>query len=461
MSRQRVCVLGAGPAGLGAALLLARRGHDVTVLERAPAPGGLAASFEVAGVRVDHGSHRLHRSCPPEILDDLRAELGDDLQLRRRNGRIRLGGRWLAFPPSIGDLARRLPPRLTARLAADAATSPLRRARADTFSEVVRAGLGPTMLDQFYAPYVEKIWGVPASELSGELARRRVGARTSRALLRRVVEPGERRKRGSFWYPRRGFGQIPEALAAAATRTGADVVCDAEVTGLALRDDGATVCTEGGAVDVDQVWSTLPLPLAARLAHAPAGVIAAAEGLRYRAMTLVYLAFDVPRISEFDASYFPGLDVCASRVSEPKRYRDGAGSDPADRTVLCAEIPCDVGDAVWTAPPDALASRLRGELLAEDLALPQPCAVEVRRVAHAYPTYSSGFEAARAAVEEWALAQSRFLSLGRQGLFAHDNTHHALATAWAAADALDEEGRVDPDRWASARNGFAAHVVED
>ena len=98
VSGQRVCVLGAGPAGLGAALLLARRGHDVTVLERAPAPGGLAASFEVAGVRVDHGSHRLHRSCPPEILDELRAELGDDLQLRRRNGRIRLGGRWVALP---------------------------------------------------------------------------------------------------------------------------------------------------------------------------------------------------------------------------------------------------------------------------------------------------------------------------------------------------------------------------
>ena len=109
------------------------------VLERASAPGGLAASFEVAGVRVDHGSHRLHRSCPPEILDELRAELGDDLQLRRRNGRIRLGGRWVAFPPSIGDLARRLPLRLTARLAATP-----RRARC--------AGLGATRSRRSSAP---------------------------------------------------------------------------------------------------------------------------------------------------------------------------------------------------------------------------------------------------------------------------------------------------------------------
>ena len=148
-------------------------------------------------------------------------------------------------------------------------------------------------------------------------------------------------------------------------------------------------------------------------------------------------------------------------MSEPKSYRDGAESDPADRTVLCAEIPCDVGDAVWTAAPDALASRLRAELAAQDLALATPCDVEVRRVAHAYPMYSTGFEAARTAVEEWALAQPRLLSLGRQGLFAHDNTHHTLAMAWAAAEALDVDGRVDPDRWASARDGFAGHVVED
>jgi protoporphyrinogen oxidase len=461
VSSETVCVLGAGPAGLGAALLLARRGHDVTVLERASAPGGLAASFEVAGVRVDHGSHRLHRSCPPQILDELRTELGGDLQLRRRNGRIRLAGRWVAFPPSIGDLARRLPPRLTARLGADAATSPLRRARADTFAEVVRAGLGPTMLDEFYAPYVEKIWGVPATELSGELARRRVGARTSGALLRRVLEPGERRERASFWYPRRGFGQIPEALAAAATRAGASIVCDAAVTGLSLHDDGATVSTEGGGTDVDQVWSTLPLPLVARLAHAPPDVLDAAEGLRHRAMTLLYLAFDVPSISEFDASYFPGREVCASRVSEPKRYRDGAGSDPPDRTALCAEIPCDIGDSVWTAAPDELASRLRAELAAQDLGVPEPCDIVVRRVDHAYPTYSAGFETARAAVEEWTLAQPSFLSLGRQGLFAHDNTHHALATAWAAAEALGPDGRIDHGRWGEARDRFVQHVVED
>jgi protoporphyrinogen oxidase len=461
VTRQRVAVLGAGPAGLGAALLLARRGHEVTVLERAAAPGGLAASFEVAGVRVDHGSHRLHPSCPPEILEELRRELGSDLQRRRRHGRIRLAGRWVAFPPNAGDLVRRLPPRLALGLATDAVRSPFRAPRADTFAEVVRAGLGDTMLDEFYGPYAQKIWGVAPDDLSGELARRRVGAQTPGALARRVLDRGERARRGQFWYPRRGFGQIPEALARTAARAGAEIACRAEVDAIELDGTSAAVHAGGRTVVADQVWSTLPLPVVASLAHAPAPVLEAAARLEYRALTLLYLAFDVPFVSEYDASYFPGADVCASRVSEPKRYRDGTGSDPAGRTVLCAEVPCSVGDDVWNAEPDALGARLVAELAAQDLMLPDPTTVEARRISHAYPTYRVGFETERAAIDEWVLGRRALLSLGRQGLFAHDNTHHALATAWAAADALSAGGRVDPARWEEARARFAHHVVED
>ena len=60
-----VVVLGAGPAGLGAALRLAERGaFHVTVVEKGPAVGGNAGGFELDGVPVDYGSHRLHPACP-------------------------------------------------------------------------------------------------------------------------------------------------------------------------------------------------------------------------------------------------------------------------------------------------------------------------------------------------------------------------------------------------------------
>ena len=78
MPRNRVAVLGAGPAGLWTALTLLENtpGLDVTVLEAEGAPGGLTASFSHNGLVFDHGSHRLHPATRPDILDRIRDMIG-------------------------------------------------------------------------------------------------------------------------------------------------------------------------------------------------------------------------------------------------------------------------------------------------------------------------------------------------------------------------------------------------
>jgi hypothetical protein len=52
------------------------------------------------------------------------------------------------------------------------------------------------------------------------------------------------------------------------------------------------------------------------------------------------------------------------------------------------------------------------------------------------------------------------ISYGRQGLFAHDNTHHALFMAYSAVECLDGM-RFDREKWARFREAFKTHVVED
>lgn len=56
--QQRVVVVGAGWAGLGATYHLAQQGYNVTLLEAAPYPGGLVAGWRTAGGRsVEGGIH--------------------------------------------------------------------------------------------------------------------------------------------------------------------------------------------------------------------------------------------------------------------------------------------------------------------------------------------------------------------------------------------------------------------
>jgi protoporphyrinogen oxidase len=224
------------------------------------------------------------------------------------------------------------------------------------------------------------------------------------------------------------------------------------------------VTTERGGTEeslqADHVWATIPTPLVARMMRpaAPTAVQEAARSISYRAMVLAYVVLDVDRFSPTDAHYFPEQNVAMTRMSEPKNY---ARSGPAGRTVLCAELPCAVGDAIWSMSDEELGRQVADDLARCGIPLPRPPVnVVSRRLKQAYPIYTTGYEVPFGVLDEWADSLPNFLLYGRQALFAHDNTHHGLYMASAAAECLTAAG-FDDARWQDYRAAFAAHVVED
>ena len=422
----------------------------------------MAGSFDIAGQRVDYGSHRLHPATPDRFLELFRTLLRSDLQVRPRHGRIRLRGRWLAFPLRAGDMIRSLPVSFSARAALDAAVSPLRKGRravSVSFEDEITRRLGPAVAREFYVPYARKLYGLEACLLDRELAMRRVSASGAGDVLRRVARPRGRR----FLYPRAGYGQLSEALAGAAVDAGAEVRMRVPVSRLEVADDGPAVGYDGGRLRADAVMSTMAAPALARILEPapPAEVQRALEQHRSRAVVLAYLVIGRDRFTPFDAHYFPGPETRIARLSEPKNYRHG--DDPPGQTVLCAEIPCWPGDELWHACDDSIGEMVVDDLERIGLSVPVPWQVEVRRLPSVYPVYETATAGARATVASWlrSLAYEGVVSLGRHGLGGLDNLHHMLTMGEAAAGAVGPSGDVDAVAWSRSLDGFAEHVVED
>ena len=472
-SLPHVVILGAGPAGTGAAYQLSRtKRARATVLEQRDTVGGNAGSFQLEGVTADYGSHRLHPACDPQILKDLRGVLGDDLLLRPRHGRIRLRGRWIHFPLKPMDLVTHLPKRFAIGVGADMLRKAFPRiARSqETFASVLERSLGQTICRDFYFPYARKLWGMAPEQISVTQARRRVSASSLSKMLRKVASsiPGLKPPgAGRFFYPRRGFGEISERLYQAASTEGCEFLFGARIS--SIERDGRQVTSvtyeRGGQqtrIAGSSVWSTLPLTALVQCVRpaAPADVLSAARSIDFRGMILIYLVLEQKQFTEYDAHYFPEESIPISRLSEPKNY---SGTDePTDCTVLCAELPADPGGREWELSDAELARELCAWLGQAGLPVRSRVRrVVTRRLRQGYPLYRAGYEEHFSKIDNWLSELEGLLTFGRQGLFAHDNTHHALYMAYSAVECLSPEGKFDTEKWRKFRTIFETHVVED
>ncbi|HJQ82498.1 MAG TPA: FAD-dependent oxidoreductase [Candidatus Binatia bacterium] len=425
-------ILGGGPAGLGVAYYATRAGQRVALYEKSTALGGLCRTLQAGAHRYDTGAHRFHDR-DPDVTRDVRELVGDDLRSVDAPSQICDRGRFVDFPPtplnlllssSVGDAGRIGLEILRGRLARRAPVS---------FGDFAVRQFGETLARRYLLAYSEKLWGLPAHELSPDVATRRLSGMTIGSLVRELVAPGRKTRHidGRFLYPRLGYGQIADrltaALPAAAINAGRAVVGLECAQGRVARirfADGAAV--EPG----DRVVSTLPLTVLVKLLGdaAPADARRHVERLRFRHIRLVFLRLAQERVSPNASIYVPDPSLIISRISEPKNR--SAEMAPPDETSLVVEVPCFTGDAVHGLSDGALVDRVVSEL--ERLGLVRPDAVletHVHFLPHAYPVYALDFGATVARVLDALAGIENLDTLGRGGRFVYGHLHDQLGVA--------------------------------
>ncbi len=413
-------VLGAGPAGLAAAQVLADGGARVVVLEARPRVGGLAGSERVGGHAVDLGPHRLHLAAD-ERTRSLLGHAG--LVERARQGALHVAGRVVRYPLRPRALLRDAGPATLARFASGALRARVRPPGGEDYAAETRRRVGDAVFGALYGPAAKKVWGVAPEGLDGAQARVRVGAASPLALLRRAFGGGEP---GRYLYPAGGANQRAYDAWAERLRAAGVELCLGARAG-AVRVEGRRVRGVDG-LDADVVVSTLPLT----------GLLAAlswpAPQLRSRTVVLLHLVVARPRFGSEDVRYFPDEGVPFARITEQRAFGAEA-SAPAGETALTLDF-YDWPGGRWTAAsPEALLDAAWPTLAGLGLGRGEVRLARKTVADDAYPVLERGYRAARDAALDRLAGVEGLYSTGRGGLFLHVNQHHAVEMGLAAGEA--------------------------
>jgi protoporphyrinogen oxidase len=469
---QRVAVLGGGLAGLACAYELARAGVEVTVIEREGQPGGMAASFtETDGAgdwSWDFGPHRFHTN-DPELLVHVQAILDGNWVNARRLSRIMLLGRLFDYPLQASNVLQNLPRLVLLRAFRDyfwvrfTERTHLTSYSDESFEGWVTRRFGRTMYELFFGRYTEKTWKMSPAQISGDWASQRISLLSLGDAVRKTLFRPRNVPRtlvSEFIYPERGgIGEIARGYVRELETMGSHVLLGAPVT--RVNSDGERVIgieyggAAPGSVEADHYVSTIPVTVLALCMRpaAPEEVRAAVRRLKHASIVFVYLKLARPQVSPDNWIYIPDHEVAVHRISEFKNFSSACA--PAEKTLICAEITCRVGDEHWRASDAELAQLASSDL--QRIGLIDAGEVTgsfVRKLPHAYPIYDLEYRRNLAPVMDFVHDLANLQTAGRQGLFRYNNMDQSIEMGRRIARALVEQRAADHEVVASEGEYF-------
>jgi protoporphyrinogen oxidase len=431
-------VLGAGPAGLTAAHVLAVREEPGVVFEADGTVGGIAKTIEFGGYRFDLGGHRFFTKLKP-IQQLWEETLGEEFLTRPRLSRIYYDGKFLAYPLQARDVVARLGLVEAARCALSYFwTLRKRRTHAETFEEWVTLKFGHRLYEAFFRSYSEKVWGIPGSEIRSQWAAQRIKDFSFFRALLSILHLNRRDVTTlieEFRYPRLGPGQMWERFAERVEAAGVPVFRNHRC--VALKHDGSTITSvvvrTNGHVEehtVDGVVSSIPLSeLVRSMSPAPPReVLDAAATLRYRDFCLVALMLDSEAPFPDNWIYIHDPGTRAGRVQNFGTWSEAMVREGT--TCIGVEYFCFEGDDIWEMSDSDAVAMATAEMARIGLIDPSRVIDGVKvRVPKAYPMYDSRYEAAVETIRAYLQRFTNLQTCGRNGLHRYNNQDHSMWTA--------------------------------
>ncbi len=477
--RVKTLIVGAGPAGMAAAMELDKAGRPFEVVEKADGVGGLARTYVIREgeleFRTDNGPHRFFSK--NQYLYDFIGGLLDEKWIKvRRQTRQYIDGKFFDYPINATQVVKNLGVGMVARVLFDYFYAIVKyrwlKAPVRNFRDFAYASFGKTLAEFNIINYTEKVWGVPADELHLDWAGQRIKGLNITSVATNMLKKafhlgssGPKSLVDEFYYPDSGTGLIYDTIRDTIVKHGHQV--HLQTRPVKVRHDGMRVTSvvlkgpEGEReVEVDNLIESVhltdfltlldPLP--------PAEILAATDALRFRSQVYLFVTLDKDRVTDDQWIYFPKPEVPFERWSEMKNFSDKMS--PPGKTSIFIEFFCFEDDPKWKMTAE--------ELL--ELVLPTAekggffTRAQVRKAyrfqgGKDYPIYDLAYRTHLGIIKEWLDKLGNLYYIGRPGRFKYTNQDHSLEMGMLAAFSVIEGKRRDLEAVGSEKEYFEKGAV--
>jgi protoporphyrinogen oxidase len=447
---ENVVILGGGPAGLAAGWKMSEKGVKVKVIEGESQIGGQCKTIAHNEFLFDLGGHRFI-SNDKEVLDEIRALMGDDLLIRPRKSIVKLRGKDFNYPLEPLNLVKSLSPLVTGKCFLDylfhAAKSKLFPREDISLEDWVVHRFGRSLYELYFGHYSEKLWGVSPKEISSEWAAQRITLLNLGDVMLRLLKLRKSDVKTyvkEFYYPKKGIGQICDRMGDEIEKNGGEIVLNAQVNGIETEGDlikRIKYSSDGAehAAEAEHYVNTIPMPEFIRICN-PSAKPAALEAIKpmhHRGIRFLNLIIDAPQVSENTWIYIPEQKKFFFRIQETRNWSPTLV--PEGKTGIILEISCDENDEIWNMPEEEVLERCLDDM--DEIRMPVREKVAEHfssYLAEAYPIYFIGYAERR---DEAYRYLAKFINLtpcGRQGLYRYNNMDHSIKMGFLAARHLTE-----------------------
>ncbi len=430
---KRICVIGAGPAGLTAASLLQKEGFQVDVYESDSKVGGMCKTLDLWGQKVDLGPHRFF-SRDRRVNEFWLDVVGQNYQMIDRVTHIYYNKKYFSYPLKGLDALRKLGLFEACLCLLSYLGSKFRKTgELLDFESWVISRFGKRLYRIFFKTYSEKLWGIKCTDLDSDFASQRIKKFSMWEAIKSIVSISSEKHStliDEFAFPISGTGFVYETLAEDFVSNGGNLFLEEQVRSF-LKDEKNQVCgiknSRGEEIQYDIIIPTMPLTaLVSALSLKEDPIRKTISELNFRNTILVYTEIDKEDIFSDQWVYIHSENVEIGRITNFSNWGDGIRGESRS-TILCSELWCDSGDDLWSKDDADILALVSDDLSKIGLAEKENILNgKVIRLSKSYPVYERGYKELVEEVKVFLEPYSNILPIGRYGSFKYNNQDHSI-----------------------------------